>query len=148
MVRLVREFDVIGIENRNVKGMMTNEKLARHIADIGMHVFKRQLHYKAALDGARVIEVDRWFSSSKTCSACGTMAEKMPLFVREWTCACGAHHDRDLNAVKNLQRIALARASCARSYASGEDGAGAASFGSVKPASGKQESITSYMGMH
>lgn len=146
--RIVREFGIIGIEDLNVRGMMANEKLARHIADIGMHEFKRQLQYKAALYGAEVIEADRWFPSSKTCSECGAIAEKMPLAVREWTCDCGAHHDRDVNAAKNLQRVALARASCARSNACGEEGSGAAQSGSVKPASRKQESNpVSYLGM-
>jgi len=92
-----------------------------------MHEFRRQLQYKAALHGAEAIEADRW-------SECGAIAEKTPLAVREWMC------DRDINAAKNLRRVVLARASCARSNACGEEGSGAVQYGSVKPASMKQES--------
>ena len=145
--RLVREYGVIGVEDLNVRGMMANEKLARHIADIGMHEFKRQLIYKAKMHGVEVIEADRWFPSSKTCSECGLIVGKLPLSVREWTCECGAHHDRDVNAALNLRRYALARASCARSNVCGEEGSGAALSGSVKPASKKQKSDpASYLG--
>ena len=112
--RLVREFSLIGIEDLNVRGMMVNEKLARHIADIGFHEFRRQLEYKACLYGTELVTASRWFPSSKMCSACGRIAEALPLSIREWTCECGAWHDRDVNAARNLRRYALDRASCAR----------------------------------
>nr|BAL53530.1 transposase [uncultured Gammaproteobacteria bacterium]BAL55739.1 transposase [uncultured Gammaproteobacteria bacterium] len=143
---LVRNFSLLGLEDLNVRGMLANEKLARHIADIGMSEFRRQLQYKAALYGAEVIVADRWFPSSKICSACGALAEKMPLAVREWTCACGARHDRDLNAAKNLERLALTTVSCTGSEACGEEGSGFDLAIGVKPASVKQESNLTYLG--
>jgi putative transposase len=73
-----------------------------------MGEFRRQIEYKAAWNGRTVVVVDRWFPSSKTCSQCGSYQEKMPLSVREWTCPdCGARHDRDVNAAKNLRLFAL-----------------------------------------
>ena len=102
---------MIGIENLNVKGMMANDTLSRSISDIGFYEFRRQLDYKAALSG-EIVVVDRWFPSSKTCSACGAYCESMPLSIRAWTCApCGAEHDRDINAALNIQREALATVS-------------------------------------
>lgn len=137
---LTRRFGLIGIEDLNVKGMMANDRLARAISDIGFYEFRRQLDYKAALSGGTVVVVDRWFPSSKTCSACGAYCEAMPLSVRQWTCVhCGAEHDRDVNAALNLQRVALATASWAGSHACGEEGAGGGRKTAVKPASMKQE---------
>jgi putative transposase len=145
--RLVREFPVIGIEDLNVHGMMANEKLAGNIADIGFHEFRRQLKYKARLYGVDLVTASRWFPSSKICSACGRMLEELPWSTREWTCECGTVHDRDINAARNLRRYALGRASCARINACGEEGSGAGLTASVKPASLKQESAMSYLGM-
>ncbi|GIV94082.1 RNA-guided endonuclease TnpB family protein [Chloroflexus sp.] len=146
--RLVRTYGVIGIEDLNVRGMLGNRTLARHIADIGMYEFKRQLQYKAALYGVEVVEADRWFASSKTCSVCGAVTEQMPLGMRDWVCpACGTDHDRDVNAAKNLQRMALSRASCARRNACGEAGTGHGDTTMVNPASVKQESDLSCWGM-
>lgn len=137
---LTRRFAVIGIEDLNVRGMVTNEKLARSINDIGFYEFRRQLEYKAALSGSTVVVVNRWFPSSKTCSICGVKAEKMPLSVRQWTCAhCGAEHDRDINAARNIERESLATASWAGSHACGEEGAGRGRKTPAKPASLKQE---------
>jgi len=145
--RLVREFSLMGIEDLNVRGMMASEKLARHIADIGFHEFRRQLEYKARLYGAQLVTASRWFPSSKMCSACGRITAELPLSIREWRCECGAWHDRDINAARNLRRYALDRASCARINACGEEGSGAGLTASVKPASRKQESAMSLLGM-
>ena len=145
--RLVREFAVIGIEDLNVRGMMATEKLARNIADIGFHEFRRQLDYKARLYGAQLVTASRWFPSSKICCACGRIARELPLSIREWTCECGTFHDRDINAARNLRRNALDRASCARINACGEEGSGAGLTASVKPTSLKQESAMSNLGM-
>ena len=82
--RLVREFAVIGIEDLNVRGMMANEKLARNIGDIGFHEFRRQLEYKALLNGAELVTTSRLFPSSKNCSECGLLAEELPLLIRKW----------------------------------------------------------------
>ena len=104
---LVERFDVIAIENLNTKGMMRNHKLARAISDMGFFEFRRQLEYKALWYGTQIVVADRWFASSKTCSACGTVLEELSLSVREWTCPdCGAVHDRDVNAAINLKNLA------------------------------------------
>ena len=121
---------------------MANDKLSRAISDIGFYELRRQLEYKAALSGAIVVVVDRWFPSSKTCSNCGCYQESMPLSVREWTCSsCGMAHDRDVNAAVNIQRVALATVSWAGSNACGEEGSGLRCKPQVKPASKKQEKI-------
>jgi putative transposase len=145
--RLVREFSLMGIEDLNVRGLMASEKLARHIADIGFREFRRQLEYKARLYGAQLVTASRWFPSSKMCSAHGRIAAELPLSIREWRCECGGLHDRDINAARNLCRYALDRASCARVNACGEEGSGVGLTASVKPASRKQESAMSHLGM-
>lgn len=137
---LTRRFAVIGIEDLNVRGMMANDRLSRAISDIGFYEFRRQLEYKAALGGSEVVVVDRWFPSSKTCSACGGYCESMPLSVRQWTCAhCGAEHDRDVNAALNIERQSLATVSWTGSHACGEEGTGRSRKTPAKPASLKQE---------
>ena len=145
--RPVREFSVMGIEDLNVRGLMATEKLARKIADIGFQEFRRQLEYKARLYGTDLVTASRWFPSSKICSVCGRISEELPLSIREWTCECGTFHDRDINAARNLRRYALDRASCARINACGEEGSGAGLTASAKPASLKQESAMSHLGM-
>lgn len=70
------------------------------------------LVYKAAWYGREVIAIDQWFPSTKTCSACGRVVEELPLNVRSWTCPCGAIHDRDVNAAKNILAAGLAVAAC------------------------------------
>ena len=133
---LAQTFTVIGIEDLNVKGMMANGKLARSIADMGFHEFRRQLDYKAAMRGTHIVVADRWFPSSKTCSACGYVMPILPLSVRDWTCpACGAVHNRDINAARNLERMAASSAVSA----CGEDGSGRGLATTAKPASVKQE---------
>lgn len=103
---IVKSADVIAIEDLNVKGMVKNHCLAGAIADVGMGEFRRQIEYKAAWNGRQVVVVDRWFPSSKTCSACGSVQATMPLSVREWTCPdCGMQHDRDVNAAKNILKF-------------------------------------------
>jgi len=72
------------------------------VHDAGWGQFTAMLAYKAARYGRTLVKIDRWFPSSKLCSACGTLQEAMPLNVREWTCPCGAVHDRDVNAAKNI----------------------------------------------
>ena len=143
---LTRRFHTIGIENLNVRGMLKNRRLARSIADMSFFEFRRQLEYKAGRRGGIVVVADRWFPSSKTCSVCGTIQEKMPLAVRQWTCPdCGAIHDRDVNAARNLLALGLAAlsgstASSVVCEACGEEGTGSGRKTGVKPASMKQES--------
>jgi putative transposase len=105
--RLASEFSTIGIEDLNVKGMVKNRRLARSISDSGFGEFRRMLEYKAAMTGAQVVVVDRFFPSSKTCSECGTIHD-MPLGNRRMQCECGNDMDRDLNAAINIRRQALA----------------------------------------
>ncbi len=100
---LTRRFHTIAIEDLNVRGMMKNRHLARSMADMGFFEFRRQLAYKAAMRGGGVVVADRFFASSKMCSACGHRLDALPLSVRRWTCpACGTVHDRDVNAARNF----------------------------------------------
>lgn len=102
--RLLDENQVIAIENLNVQGMMANHKLARSIQELSLFRFKSMLQYKAAWMGRDVIEIDRWFPSSKLCSCCGFKNVELTLKNREWACAgCGVVHDRDLNAAVNIE---------------------------------------------
>lgn len=106
---LAVNYSIIGIEDLNIKGMLANHKLAKHIADGGFYEFKRQLHYKARVTGAKVVLAGAFFPSSKTCSECGAVYDGLRLSEREWTCqSCGTHHDRDINAARNLEKMALA----------------------------------------
>ncbi|MGX1798239.1 RNA-guided endonuclease TnpB family protein, partial [Streptomyces albidoflavus] len=91
-----------------VRNMVKNSRLARAISDAAWADFRSMLEYKAHWYGREVIAVDRWFPSSKLCSACGTLRDKLPLNVRTWTCDCGTTHDRDVNAAKNLKAAGLA----------------------------------------
>ncbi|MGN4161882.1 RNA-guided endonuclease InsQ/TnpB family protein [Streptomyces sp. NEAU-PBA10] len=106
--RLVRENQTIVIEDLTVRNMVKNSRLARAISDAAWADFRSMLEYKAHWYGREVIAVDRWFPSSKLCSACGTLRDKLPLNVRTWTCDCGTTHDRDVNAAKNLKAAGLA----------------------------------------
>ncbi len=92
------------IESLNIsKGMMANHCLAKSIADAGWSQFLVFLKYKAASVGKPVLEIGRFFPSSKTCSDCGIVKESLSLSEREWTCgSCGAVHDRDINASINI----------------------------------------------
>lgn len=90
--------------------MIQNPHLARAISDAGWGELVRQLEYKCAWYGRTLVKVDRWFPSSKTCSACGHKIEKLALSVRGWTCPdCGAVHDRDRNAAQNIVAAAMLR---------------------------------------
>ena len=105
---LVRNYDVISLENLNVRGMTKNHSLAKAITNVSFGEFNHQIEYKAQMYGKQIYRVDRFFPSSKTCSVCGCIQDKMPLHIREWTCPeCGAHHDRDINAATNLLRQAM-----------------------------------------
>ncbi|MFG3158279.1 RNA-guided endonuclease InsQ/TnpB family protein [Streptomyces sp. NPDC048232] len=110
--QLVRENQTIVIEDLAVRNMVKNGSLARAISDAAWSEFRSMLEYKAQWYGRDVIAIDRWFPSSKLCSACGTLQDKMPLNVRAWTCACGATHDRDVNAAKNILAVGLTASVC------------------------------------
>ncbi|MEU2994590.1 RNA-guided endonuclease TnpB family protein [Streptomyces griseoincarnatus] len=110
--RLVRENQTVVIEDLSIRNMVKNRSLARAISDAAWSDFRSMLEYKAQWYGREVIAVDRFFPSSKLCSNCGTLRGKMPLNVRTWTCDCGAVHDRDVNAAKNLLAAGLAVSAC------------------------------------
>jgi putative transposase len=110
--RLVRENQVIVIEDLTVRNLLKNGKLARAISDAAGSEFRSMLEYKAVWYGREVIAVDRWFPSSKLCSVCGALTDNLPLNVRTWTCDCGTTHDRDVNAAKNILAAGLAASAC------------------------------------
>lgn len=100
---LVRSADTIVIEDLNVSGMVRNRHLAKAIADCGWAEFRRQLEYKCSRADRRLMVIDRWYPSSKTCSNCGHLLAQLELSTRRWTCpACRTRHDRDINAAKNI----------------------------------------------
>lgn len=138
---LSRRFGQVVIEDLNVRGMMANGRLARAIGDMGFYEFRRQLGYKLERAGGQLVVADRFFPSSKTCSACQNKVDQLPLSVRTWTCAgCGAEHDRDINAAINLKNLAGSKGSHARPVsACGAEGAGNRIDPAVKPAAVKQE---------
>jgi len=107
--RLVRENQLIGVEDLSVKNLVKNHKLALSISDAAWGEAIRQLEYKCAWYGRTFVKIERWFPSSKRCSNCGYIIDKLPLNIREWDCPkCRVHHDRDENAGKNI----LAAFSC------------------------------------
>jgi putative transposase len=102
--KLVSDSQAVIVENLNVKGMVRNRKLAKSISDVGWGTFTNFLAYKLERRGAKFVEIDRWFPSSKLCSNCFYQIGEMPLDVREWTCPhCNTHHDRDGNAAQNIR---------------------------------------------
>jgi putative transposase len=151
--RLVREHDLIAIEDLNVRGMTASAKgtaerpgkqvrqkagLNRSVLDAALGEFRRQLEYKAERFGRTLVVVDRWFPSSKTCSHCGHLLNRLSLGTRSWTCpSCRTRHDRDHNAAKNI--LAAGRVA-ARGNSGDACGAGVSRQGaSLSPSASKQE---------
>jgi putative transposase len=119
---LVRDHDLICLEDLAVKNMVRNHRVAKAIADCGWGTFRDMLEYKAARYGRRVIVIDRWFPSSKMCSACGHVLAELGLKIRTWQCpSCGTRHDRDINAAKNILAAGLAVARGNPGHACGAD---------------------------
>jgi putative transposase len=107
--RLVRENDQIAVEDLQVRNMVRNRHLARAISCTGWAGLRAMLEYKAQRAGRTVLVVDRWYPSSKTCSACGHLLAELSLRTRTWQCpSCGTRHDRDINAAKNILAAGLA----------------------------------------
>jgi putative transposase len=106
---LVREFGVIGVETLAVKNLLGNRRLARHISDVGWGMVLGQIKYKTLWSASVLVAADRFYPSSKTCSACGAVKAKLTLADRVFTCdapECGHVQDRDFNAALNLARMA------------------------------------------
>ncbi len=100
---IIKNHDIICIEDLNTKGMLRNHKLAKSISDVSWSSFVTKLQYKADWYGREIIKVDKWFPSSQICSECGHKDDKKSLKIREWTCPiCHTHHDRDINASINI----------------------------------------------
>ena len=100
---LINENQVICMENLNVKGMLKNHKLAESISEMNFGEFKQMLEYKARWYNRKLVYVDRFYPSSKTCSCCGHIYKELSLNEREWTCPqCNTYHDRDVNAAVNI----------------------------------------------
>ena len=101
--KLIKDNDVICIENLNVSGMTKNHHLAKAIQDASFGTLVSMLKYKATWHNRQIIEVGRYYPSSKLCSCCGHRMQYMGLEIREWICpVCNEHHDRDINAAKNI----------------------------------------------
>lgn len=100
---IIKNHDIICIEDLNAKGMLRNHKLAKSISDVSWSAFVSKLEYKATWYGKTIVKVSRWFPSSQICSDCGHHDGKKSLKIRDWTCPiCHANHDRDINASKNI----------------------------------------------
>ena len=100
--RLIDENQAVCLEDLNVSGMIKNKRLAKHIADVGWRTFRIFCEYKAEMYGKNVKIIGRFEPSSKMCSNCGTINRELKLSDREWTCACGVTHDRDVLAANNI----------------------------------------------
>lgn len=110
---LIRENQTVMIEDLAVRNMVRNHSLARAISDAGWSQFRSLLEYKADWYGREIIAIDRFYPSSKTCSACGHLLASLPLSEREWECPeCGTVHDRDVNAAKVIQAVGLTVSAC------------------------------------
>ena len=105
---LASTYAVLGMENLNVAGMLRNHHLALSLADASFGEIRRQLQYKSDWLGGRMVRIDRFYPSSQLCSSCGVKYPGLRLGDREWTCQnCGTHHDRDVNAARNIHIEAL-----------------------------------------
>jgi putative transposase len=111
--RLIRENQTICVESLSVKAMVKHPTLAKAIHDVGWGEFVRMLTYKAAWYGRTLVAIDKWYPSSKRCADCGHVLGSLALDTRRWTCpACGAVHDRDVNAAQNVLAVGLTVSAC------------------------------------
>ncbi len=101
--KVIKENQLIALEDLNVSGLVKNRKLARAISDLGWRSFRTMLEAKAEIYGRDLRVINRWEPTSQKCSCCGEKGGKKELSVREWTCLfCNTIHDRDINASKNI----------------------------------------------
>lgn len=134
--KLVDDNQVIVVESLNTKGMVRNHKLAKAISDVGWGMFVNFLQYKLDREGKVLVEIDRWFPSSKLCSNCHYQVGELPLDVRTWTCpSCGTHHDRDENASQNIRAEGIRMLSVLGTRT-------AADGGDVSPRLGRKSKLT------
>jgi putative transposase len=111
--RLIRENQTVCVETLAVRQLVRNRRLAQAISDASWTELIRQLEYKAAWYGRTLVKIDKWYPSTKRCSACGHVLESLPSSVRQWICpACGVSHDQDVNAAKNVLAVGLAVNAC------------------------------------
>jgi putative transposase len=111
--RIIHENQFVCVETLSVKNMMKNHHLAKSIADVGWGEMVHQLEYKAEWYRRTLVKIDRWAPTSKRCSCCGYVLDKLDLSVRYWTCPqCGTFHDRDINAANNIRTAGLAGIAC------------------------------------
>lgn len=121
---LIRKYDIICVEDLNVKGMIRNHKLAKQIQDCSWGTFILYLKYKADINNKQVVKIDRFYPSSQTCNECGYIYSGVKeLSVREWQCPnCGITHNRDINAAKNILKEGLRNISVGTiDYTDGDD---------------------------
>lgn len=104
---IIKNHDVVCIEDLNTKGMLRNHKLAKSISDVSWSMFVTKLQYKADWYGKKIVKIDRWYPSSQICSSCGVNSGKKTLDIRYWECECGTKHDRDINASINIKKEGL-----------------------------------------
>ena len=140
---LVRKYHTLGIETLNVAGMIKAGLQSRALADAGMSGLLDQIQYKTNWYGTRIVEADQWYPSSKTCSACGVVNKDLGR-EREWNCPnCGAHHDRNQNAARNLRKLALLAVGEDVTLPDGEALAGGDTIaGETAPAEGRTKLMT------
>lgn len=139
---ITRKNNVIGLESLNVAGMMKNRHLARALSDASIGELLRQIKYKAEWRGAQIVVASRWFASSKTCNVCGVVNTGLTLAQRKWVCECGAAHERDLNAAKNLMDMAASRAVTACGGESSGEPLAARETGPDEAGSGQETSVS------
>ena len=99
---MIENFGLICLEDLSSSNMIKNRRLAKAIQDVSWFEFQRQLLYKAEWNDRTIQKISKWFPSSQICSSCGLNTGKKALHIRKWTCECGAEHDRDINAGKNI----------------------------------------------
>lgn len=100
---ILKSYDVVFMEDLNVQGLLKNHRIAKAIQEVGFSRFKEVLQDKALVNGKQVVLVERFYPSSRTCSCCGYKKQDLKLSDRFWACPeCGEHHDRDINAARNI----------------------------------------------